>query len=62
MGPFGLFMVALAFFHISEFSLTAIYNRKDLGWRCEDLLLLYCCRRCCAGRPAAFSSLAIIYG
>lgn len=32
-------MVALGFFHTSEFCLTAIYNRKDLGWRCERCLL-----------------------
>lgn len=35
MDPFTAFIVALAFFHSSEFLLTLIYNRKDAGLRCE---------------------------
>lgn len=42
MGAFRLFLVALGFFHTSEFCLTAIYNRKDLGWRSWLFSKPYC--------------------
>lgn len=31
------FLAALAFFHVSEFSLAAIYDRENLGRHCESL-------------------------
>jgi hypothetical protein len=35
MSAFALFLLALVFFHTSEFCLAAIYNRKELDWRCK---------------------------
>ncbi|EFN58533.1 hypothetical protein CHLNCDRAFT_50320 [Chlorella variabilis] len=42
MAPFALFLMALAFFHTSEFCLAALYNRRDLGWRSWLFSRPYC--------------------
>lgn len=33
----GTFGAVLAFFHLSEFTLAAIFQRAELGWHCKDL-------------------------
>ena len=33
---FGVFLAALAFFHLSEFALAFLFNRSEVGFQCED--------------------------
>lgn len=39
--PFALFVLALCFFHCSEFLLALTFDRTNLGWHCE--LISHCC-------------------
>ena len=61
MAPFALFLMALAFFHTSEFCLAALYNRRDLGWRCEHQQPGPGVSLCCAAATACRCQVSCVF-
>jgi hypothetical protein len=53
MNPFAIFVGTLVFFHTSEFLLVAIYNKPELGWRCEHFRHQPCPQCLPSSRPPA---------
>lgn len=56
--PFSLFVLALSFFHCSEFVLALTFDRSNLGWHCEFLNRSGRCRNlaCCSCAAAAVAA------